>query len=118
MPWPPQRVPGAAGPTPPRVEPALRSTRCSVNIRSTGEATAAAAVACVRWDAGYRACRVLVTARFYLYQPEDLLLRILASELAQLATPPPSTEAPPDPGRAPGAVLGDPDATDVLPRIS
>ncbi len=51
MPWPPQRVPGAAGSTPPRVEPALRSTRCSVNIRSTGEATAAAAVACVRWDA-------------------------------------------------------------------
>ena len=47
-----------------------------------------------------------------------LLLRLLASELAQLATPPPSTEAAPDPGRAPGAVLGDPDATDVLPRIS
>jgi len=65
-----------------------------------------------------RACRVLVAARFYLYQPEDLLLRLLASELAQLATPPPSTDAAPDPGRAPGAVLGDPDATDVLPRIS
>jgi hypothetical protein len=65
-----------------------------------------------------RACRVLVAARFYLYQPEDLLLRLLASELTQPATPPPSTDTAPDPGRAPGAVLGDPDATDVLPRIS
>jgi hypothetical protein len=65
-----------------------------------------------------QACRVLVAARFYLYQPEDLLLRLLASELARLTTPPLSTDAAPEPGRAPGAVLGDPDATDVLPRIS
>ena len=64
-----------------------------------------------------RICRVLVAARFYLYQPEDMLLRLLANELDQPATPPPSADAAPDPGRAPGAVLGDPDATDVLPRI-
>ncbi len=64
-----------------------------------------------------RICRVLVAARFYLYQPEDMLLRLLANELDQPATPPPSADAAPDPGRTPGAVLGDPDATDVLPRI-
>ena len=64
-----------------------------------------------------RDCRVLVAARFYLYQPEDMLLRLLANELDQPATPPPSADAAPDPGRTPGAVLGDPDATDVLPRI-
>jgi len=52
MPWRPPRAPGAAGSTPPRVEPALRCTRCLVSIRSIGEATAAAAVACVRWDVG------------------------------------------------------------------
>jgi hypothetical protein len=46
-----------------------------------------------------------------------MLLRLLANELDQPATPPPSADAAPDPGRAPGAVLGDPDATDVLPRI-
>jgi len=66
---------------------------------------------------GRRVCRVLVVARFYLYQPKDILLGLLASELHQHATPPPSTEAAPEPGRAPGAILGDPDATDVLPRI-
>ena len=64
-----------------------------------------------------RICRVLVAARFYLYQPEDMLLRLLANELDQPATPPPSADAAPDPGRTPGAVLGDPDATDVLPKI-
>jgi len=89
-----------------------------VSIRSIDEATAAAAVALRALGRRRRACRVLVAARFYLYQPENLLLCLLASELAQLATPPPSTDTAPDPGRAPGAVLGDPDATDVLPRIS
>jgi len=64
-----------------------------------------------------RVCRVLVAARFYLYQPEDMLLHLLASELDQSAAPPPSADAAPDPGRTPGAVLGDPDATDVLPKI-
>ena len=64
-----------------------------------------------------RVCQVLIAARFYLYQPEDMLLCLLASELDQHATPPPTAEAAPEPGRAPGAVLGDPDATDVLPRI-
>jgi len=66
---------------------------------------------------GRRVCRVLVVARFYLHQPKDILLSLLASELRQHTTPPPSTEAAPEPGRAPGAILGDPDATDVLPRI-
>ena len=65
----------------------------------------------------HRVCRVLIAARFYLYQPEDMLLRLLASELHQHATPPPTAEAAPEPDRAPGAILGDPDATDVLPRI-
>ncbi len=65
-----------------------------------------------------RICRVLLAARFYLYQPEDMLLRLLASELDQHTTPPPTAEAEPEPDRAPGALLGDPDATDVLPRIS
>ncbi len=69
----------------------------------------------LRWR---RACRVLAAARFYLCQPEDMLLRLLASELAQHATPPPAADAAPKPRRAPGAVLGDPDATDVLPRIT
>ena len=32
-----------------------------------------------------RICRVLVAARFYLYQPEDMLLRLFASELHQHA---------------------------------
>ena len=64
-----------------------------------------------------RICRVLVAARFYLYQPEDMLLRLLAGELHQHATPPLTTDAAPEPDRAPGALLGDPDATDVLPRI-
>ena len=64
-----------------------------------------------------RVCRVLVAARFYLYQPEDMLLRLLASELDQPAIPPPSADAAPEPGRTPGSVLGDPDATDVLPKI-
>jgi hypothetical protein len=66
---------------------------------------------------GCRVCRVLIVARFYLYQPKDILLGLLTSELRQHTTPPPSTEAAPEPGRAPGAILGDPDATDVLPRI-
>jgi len=60
---------------------------------------------------------VLVAARFYLYQPEDMLLRLLAGELHQHATPPLTTDAAPEPDRAPGALLGDPDATDVLPGI-
>ncbi len=64
-----------------------------------------------------RVCRILIAARFYLYQPEDMLLRLLASELHQHATPPPTADAAPKPDRAPGAILGDPDATDVLPRI-
>ena len=64
-----------------------------------------------------RVCRVLVAARFYLYQPEDMLLRLLASELHQHATPPFTAEAEPEPDRAPGAIFGDPDPTDVLPRI-
>ena len=64
-----------------------------------------------------RICRVLVAARFYLYQPEDMLLRLLASELHQHATPPFTAEAEPEPDRAPGAIFGDPDPTDVLPRI-
>lgn len=64
-----------------------------------------------------RICRVLIAARFYLYQPEDMLLPLLASELDQ-HTPPPAAEAEPAPDRAPGAIFGDPDATDVLPRIS
>ena len=46
-----------------------------------------------------------------------MLLHLLASELDQSAAPPPSADAAPDPGRTPGAVLGDPDATDVLPKI-
>ena len=37
---------------------------------------------------GRRICRVLVVARFYLYQPKDILLGLLASELHQHATPP------------------------------
>ena len=65
----------------------------------------------------HRVCRVLVAARFYLYQPEDMLLRLLASELHQHATPPFTAEAEPEPDRAPGAIFADPDATDVLPRI-
>ncbi|MCA1677119.1 MAG: hypothetical protein LC799_34710 [Actinobacteria bacterium] len=64
-----------------------------------------------------RICRVLVAARFYLYQPEDILLRLLASELHQHATPRLIAEAAPEPDRVPGAILGDPDATDVLSRI-
>ncbi|MCA1677079.1 MAG: hypothetical protein LC799_34495, partial [Actinobacteria bacterium] len=64
-----------------------------------------------------RVCRVLVAARFYLYQPEDMLLHLLASELHQHATPPLIADTESEPDRAPGAVLGDPDATDVLPRI-
>jgi len=66
---------------------------------------------------GRRVCRVLVVARFYLYQPEDILLGLLASELDQPATPPSSADAAPESSRAPGALLGDPDATEVLPRI-
>lgn len=69
----------------------------------------------LRWC---RVCRVLVAARFYLYQPEDLLLRLLASELAQHVTSSPTADAALGADRAPGALLGDPDATDVLPRIS
>ncbi len=69
----------------------------------------------LRWR---RVCRVLVAARFYLYQPEDMLLRLLASELVQPATPPLAADAAPQPGRAPGAAFSDSDATDVLPRIS
>jgi len=65
----------------------------------------------------HRICRILVAARFYLYQPEDILLRLLASELNQHATPPPTADEAPEPGRAPGAIFGDPDATEVLPRI-
>ena len=64
-----------------------------------------------------RICRVLVAARFYLYQPEDMLLRLVASELHQHATPPLTAEAEPEPDRVPGAIFGDPDPTDVLPRI-
>jgi len=64
-----------------------------------------------------RVCRILIAARFYLYQPEDMLFHLLTSELDQAVTPPPSGDAAPDPGRTPGAVLGDPDATDVLPKI-
>ena len=64
-----------------------------------------------------RICRVLVAARFYLYQPENMLLPLLAGELYQHATPPLTAEAEPEPDRAPGAIFADPDATDVLPRI-
>ncbi len=60
---------------------------------------------------------MLVAARFYLYQPEDMLLRLFASELHQHAPSPFIAEAEPEPDRAPGALLGDPDTTDVLPRI-
>ena len=73
---------------------------------------------CTRLGRRGRVCRVLVAARFYLYQPEDMLLCLLASELDQSAASPPNADAAPDPGRAPGAVLGDPDATKVLPRIN
>ncbi len=65
-----------------------------------------------------RVCRVLVAARFYLYQSEDMLLRLLASELAQHVTPPPAADTTLELDRASGAVLGNSDATDVLPRIS
>ncbi len=65
-----------------------------------------------------RVCRVLIAARFYLYQPEDMLLRLLASELAQHVTPPPAADTTLELDRASGAVLGNPNATDVLPRIS
>ncbi len=52
-----------------------------------------------------RTCRVFVTARFYLQQPEDVLLRDLAGELNE----PGLTGA--------GADQLDPEATDVLPRL-
>ena len=47
-----------------------------------------------------RICRVLVAARFYLYQPEGILLRLLASELHQHATPRLIAEAAPEPGQS------------------
>lgn len=65
----------------------------------------------------HQICRVLVAARFYLCQPENMLLRLLASELHQHAMPRLIAETALEPDRAPGALLGDSDATDVLPRI-
>jgi hypothetical protein len=59
-----------------------------------------------------RVCRVLLAAWFYLYQPKDILPGLLASELHQHPTPPPSPEAAPEPGRAPGTILRNPDANE------
>ena len=49
---------------------------------------------------GRRICRVLVVARFYLYQPKDILLGLLASELHQHTTPPTCSRGSAEPLRS------------------
>lgn len=63
-------------------------------------------------------CRVYLAARCYLYQPDQVLLRALAGELNQDATPPSRAGSPRDPGSATLAIPLDPDDTEVLPRVA
>ncbi len=74
---------------------ALRAARCPSG-RSAWTLPLLPRPACT---AGARAPDLPGTRRgtFYLYQPKDILLGHLASELHQHATPPPSTEAAPEP---------------------
>jgi len=65
-----------------------------------------------------RFCRVYLAARYYLYQPGEMLLCHLAGELTQEATPPCRAGNPPDPGNTSAATPADPDDTEVLSRVA
>ncbi len=106
---------GGIGSTPCRASAALYALLGAHRVGLRGRCRSCRGLRALHWR---RVCRVLVAARFHLYQPEDMLLRLLASELVQPATPPLAADAAPQPGRAPGAAFSDSDATDVLPRIS
>ncbi len=62
-----------------------------------------------------RFCRVYLAARYYLYQPEEVLLCHIAGELNQDVTTPSGAGGLPEPCRATLAAPFDPEAPEVLP---